>query len=236
MHRYRTAAASVVVGVTTALVIVALAILPFLNPVWVGFEQGRAQAAAWTGFEPADLRAVTDSILVDLVIGPPSFDVTLNGQPVLNERERAHMRDVRNVFAGFFGVALVAAFVLAGTFVASSEPGARAGLWRRLRRSGQVIAVATVVIGALGIAFFDTAFELFHELFFPPGSFLFNPLTDRLVQLFPETFWVETTVGVGVVIIVLALGLTWLAGRRATAIEAQGAVAAPPAPAPAGSR
>lgn len=235
MHSLRGVVASLVVGIATALVVIALAILPFLNPVWVGFEQGRAQAAAWTGFDPADLRAVTDSILADLVLGPPTFDVTLNGQPVLNERERAHMRDVRNVFAGFYAVALVAAIVLVAVFVASSSPTARARLWRRLRRSGQVIAVATVVLGVAGIAFFDTAFELFHELFFPPGSFLFNPLTDRLVQLFPQTFWVETTMGVGVVIIALALGLAWLAGRRAAAIEARGA-AATVLPAPAGSR
>ena len=36
--------ASVVIGIATALVIIAIAILPFLTPQWVGFEQGRAQA------------------------------------------------------------------------------------------------------------------------------------------------------------------------------------------------
>lgn len=236
MGSLRGAATSLVVGIATALVVIALAILPFLNPLWVSFEQGRAQAQAWTGFDPADLRAVTDSILADLVLGPPAFDVTLNGVPVLNERERAHMRDVRNVFAGFYAAALIAGIVLAGAFVASSSAAARARLWRRLRRAGQVIAVATVVLGVAAIAFFDTAFELFHELFFPPGSFLFNPLTDRLVQLFPETFWVETTTAVGVVIVVLSLGITWLAGRRAAAIEAAVVPTGTSAPARAGSR
>ncbi len=71
--------------------------------------------------------------------------------------------------------------------------------------------------------FFDTAFELFHELFFPPGSYLFDPATDRLVQLFPESFWVETTIGVGVVIVVLSAGLAWWGGRRAASIEASAA-------------
>jgi hypothetical protein len=37
-------AASIVVAVATAVVILALAILPFLNPAWVSFEQGRSRA------------------------------------------------------------------------------------------------------------------------------------------------------------------------------------------------
>ena len=67
-----------------------------------------------------------------------------------------------------------------------------------------MIAIGTVALGIVGLTSFDTAFEVFHELFFPAGSFLFDPSTDRLVQLFPETFWVETTIAVGVVIIVLS--------------------------------
>ncbi len=219
MVRIREALITLLLGVATTLVVIALAILPFLNPVWVGFEQGRAQAAAWTGFEPGELRTVTDAILSDLVLGPPTFDVALNGQPVLSERERQHMRDVRGVFAGFYALAIAGAAVLAVAFATSRTPEARARLWRRLGLIGRVIAVGTVAVGIAGVAFFDTAFELFHELFFPPGSFLFDPRTDRLVQLFPETFWVETTIGVGVVVVVLGVGLAWLGGRRATAIE-----------------
>jgi len=221
MHTLTGALASLVVGIAAALVIVAIAILPFLNPVWVSFEQGRAQAAAWTGFSDADLRTATDSILADLVVGPPDFDVTLNGTPVLNERERGHMRDVRGVFASFYLLAAGAAVVLVGAFLLARGPAARARLWRRLGLAGRVIAVATVALGIVGVLFFDTAFEVFHELFFPAGSFLFDPATDRLVQLFPETFWVETTIAVGVAIIVLAAGLAWFGGHRARTLEAR---------------
>jgi len=233
MHTVAGAVAAIVVGVAAALVIVALAILPFLNPVWVGFEQGRADAARFTGFDPADLRTATDSILSDLVVGPPRFDVQLHGTEVLNPREQAHMRDVRGVFAAFYGVAIGAALVLVAAFLLARGPAARARLWRRLGLAGRVVAAATVALGIASVFAFDTAFELFHELFFPAGSFLFNPQTDRLVQLFPDQFWVETTIVVGVVIVLLAAGLAWLGARRARALEvratavpaAQGAVA-----------
>ena len=228
MHTLTGAIASLVVGIAAALVIVAIAILPFLNPVWVSFEQGRAQAAAWTGFTDADLRTATDAILADLVIGPPDFDVELDGAPVLNERERGHMRDVRGVFAAFYGLAILGAVVLVAAFLLARGREARARLWRRLGLAGRVIAVATVALGIAGVMFFDTAFEVFHELFFPAGSFLFNPSTDRLVQLFPESFWVESTIGVGIVTVLLAAGLAWVGSRRARRLEAQAAVAGVP--------
>ncbi len=221
MATLRGSLAALATGVATALVVVALAILPFLNPVWVGFEQGRAEAAAWSGFSPGDLAYVTNEILADLVIGPPDFDVEMDGQPVLVEREREHMRDVRGVFAAFALTAVGAAALILVAYLASRWFGvrSRAGFWRRLAVSGKAVAVVTVVGGLAGMVFFDLAFELFHRLFFPAGTYLFDPQTDRLVQLFPEKFWVETTIGVGIVVIVLSIALSVLAGRRAARLD-----------------
>ena len=106
MHHLAGRVADLVIAVATAFAIIAVTIPLFLNPLWVTFEQGRSEAAAWTGYSDTDLRAATGSILNDLVIGPPDFAVEVGGTPVLDEKERQHMRDVRGVFIGFFLVAL----------------------------------------------------------------------------------------------------------------------------------
>ncbi len=221
MATVRSSVAAVVLGVSAALVIVALAILPFLTPVWMGMGQGFAQATAWTGYTDAQLRYVTDGIVHDLVFGPPDFAVALPGQttPVLNPDERAHMRDVRGVFAGYYAVALGAAVVLAAAFLLARGGDARRRLWRRLSRSGTVIAVVTVVGGGVGLLVFDQAFTLFHEIFFPGGNWAFDPRVDKLVQIFPDQFWSDTTVGVGFVTVALALGLRLVGRSRAEALE-----------------
>ena len=95
MHSIAGRAGSLVIIIATALVIVAVSLPLFRYPVWVAFEQGRAEAAVWTGFTEPELRSATDAILADLVVGPPDFDVAVAGQPVLDERERGHMLDVR---------------------------------------------------------------------------------------------------------------------------------------------
>jgi integral membrane protein (TIGR01906 family) len=219
MDSIRGALAALVTGLAATLVIVALAILPFLSPAWVGFAQDRALAQEWTGFTNEQLAAVTGEILVDLVAGPPEFDVTLDGAPVLTESERGHMRDVRGVFSGFFVLAAISAVVLVLLFVLSRGRAARARFWRRLERTGMVVVAVTLVGGALGLLLFDQAFILFHEIFFPGGNYLFDPRTDRLVQLFPQQFWVDSTIGVVVVVIALAVLMALVARRRRRRLE-----------------
>ena len=203
-------AASLLTGVAVALVIVAVSIIPFLSPAWVAFAQDRSDAAAWTGFSPEDLRIATDAILADLVFGPPDFDVEIDGVPVLNEREQEHMRDVRTVFMGLFAAAAVSVVVL----LVASRRHDRVRLWRSVRRGAIGLIIGTVVLGVVGLVAFDQLFELFHRIFFPPGSYLFDPATDRLVQLFPFQFWEESAMAVGAVIIGLSLLTAWVAGRR----------------------
>jgi integral membrane protein (TIGR01906 family) len=200
------------VGIATALVILALAILPFLTPAWVGFAQDRADATAWTGYQPEEVRAATDALLHDLVLGPPAFDVQVAGSPVLTERERAHLRDVRGVFAGLAIAAVAALIVLVAVMVGARRS---AWAWRAVRRGALGLALATLGLAVVASVAFDAAFEVFHRLFFAGGTYTFDPATERLVQLFPDQLWFETTIAVGVVMLALALLTAALAGRRA---------------------
>jgi integral membrane protein (TIGR01906 family) len=209
-------ASSVLVGIATGLVILALAIIPFVSPVWVSFEQGRAQAEAWTGYSPAQLRQATDAILSDLVLGPPNFDVAVAGEPVLNARERAHMTDVRRVFGGLAVLALASLVLLVVGQRLARGPGV---FWRAVRRAAAVLAVGVLVVGLTGTFAFDATFDVFHRLFFPGGSYTFDPRTDRLVQLFPEQFWFESALALGALILLLCL-VTWrVATQRAAGVS-----------------
>jgi integral membrane protein (TIGR01906 family) len=202
--------AAIVIAVATAIVIVTVVILPFLTPQWIAFEQGRAQAQAWTGYTSEQLRTATDSIVSDLVFGG-DYAVTIDGQPVLEPRERSHMVDVRTVFRGLWVLATLSVVVL----VVAARRADRAATWRAVRGGAIGLAIGTVVVGVVGLVAFDQLFELFHEILFPAGSYDFDPTTDRLVQLFPFSFWDETALVVGAAIVVVSLVVAFIAGRRA---------------------
>lgn len=206
----------ILIGVATAVLVITASVLPFLTPQWMAFEQGRANATAWTGYTTEELATATDAILSDLVFGPPDFGVEVNGEEVLAERERGHMRDVRAVFTGLWLLAgasivllLVAGLRMQGAFV-----------WRAVRLGALTLAGAVVVIGVVALVAFDALFDLFHRIFFPGGSYIFDPATERLVQLFPFAFWQETALVVGVVIIALSVLVAAVAGwRRARDVD-----------------
>jgi integral membrane protein (TIGR01906 family) len=194
--------AAVIAAIATPCVIIGAAVLLFLNPIWVGFEQDRSDVARITGYTPAQVHDVTGSILSDLVFGPPDFAATVNGVAVLEPREQSHMMDVRTVLMSLGLVALAATVLLAGLMVASRG---RRWFWRAVGRGASVLVGGVIVVGVAFALFFDQAFEIFHEIFFPPGTYMFDPRTDRLVQLFPDQFWSETSVAIAVAVLLLAI-------------------------------
>jgi integral membrane protein (TIGR01906 family) len=205
------------VASATALVILGASIVPFLTPAYLRVEQDRVGVGELTGYGSAQLDAIAGSLIGDLVLWQGDFDVTVDGAPVLNDRERSHMADVRGVFAGFFALVALAAVALVIAARRAGGTEARFALWRAVSAGARGLAVGLAVVGAIAILAFDAAFEVFHRLFFSSGSYTFDPRTDRLVQLFPERFWSETSTIVGIVALGVALLTVWQARRHAAA-------------------
>lgn len=208
---------AVLAGVAAVIAILGVAIALFFNPLWIGFEQERSGVPTITGYSSDQVRAVTGSILADLFVGPPTFDVAVNGQPVLDGAERSHMVDVRNVLLPAtisFGVAVA---VLTALFAAYRR---RAWLWRAVAVGSGALGVAGVVVGLAVLFFFDAAFLAFHLVFFPQGNFSFDPRTQRLTQLFPDQFWTDTSLAIAITGITIAVAVSVIARRQAARLSA----------------
>lgn len=132
------------------------------------------------------------------------------------------MRDVRTVFLGF---ALAVAVSVGAIAVAWRVAGGGA-VWRGVRFGAVTLIAGVLALGILAAVAFETLFEIFHRIFFSSGSYTFDPATERLVQLFPMSFWFETSIALGVVLVTLGVIALVLAERRR-----RPAGAAAPAPA-----
>lgn len=203
--------AAPLVALATMVVIVAAAVALFFNPLWVAFEQDRTGAAELLGLAPRDVGTATESILAEFLFGPGTFAVEVNGEPLLNPRERQHMADVRGVVVAFAGLALVSIVVLA---LAARSRGPRTWAWQAVAVGSGLLAGGVVIAGIFAALFFEQAFEFFHRLLFPAGSYSFDPASERLVQLFPMQFWSETSIALAVVLLALSLAVAAIALRR----------------------
>jgi integral membrane protein (TIGR01906 family) len=198
------------VAVATILLIIGIGVAALFNPLFVSFEQGRAGSTAWTGYTQDELRTATEAILGNLYLGG-DFAVTVRGEPVLDPREQAHMRDVRGVFAGFFAAVLLSAAVLLA--IGWRTRGA-AWFWRGARNGAIALSIGVGVLGVVSLVAFDALFEVFHRIFFAGGTYLFDPRTERLVQLFPDQFWSETSLVLGTILLGLAAIVGVIGHRR----------------------
>ena len=104
---------------------------------------------------------------------------------MLDAGERGHMADVRTVLLDLGLVALIAALILLVAGVASRG---RRWFWHAVELGGKLLVGGVAVVGVAFAIFFEQAFELFHEIFFKPGTYSFDPAKEKLVQLFPDQF------------------------------------------------
>ena len=143
---------------------------------------------------------------------------------LFNQREILHMADVRDLFRLIYRIHEFA-LVYVVAYVAAVYLWSRERSMRRLARQAVTAGLATaalLAVAAVGVLIgFDDLFRQFHLLSFANDFWLLDPRTDHLIQMFPQGFWFDVTLGVGVLSIaegalLALLGFVYLAwiGRR----------------------
>ncbi len=142
--------------------------------------------------------------------------VQKDGQPIslFSTRETLHMQDVKNIMLMAFRVQeLSVLFVLA--YVVAIFIWAREGSLRSLARhvliSGALSLAIIAGAGALAVTGFDAMFERFHLIAFDNDLWQLDPARDHLIQMFPEAFWQDISIWVGIGTMVELGALAFLA-------------------------
>lgn len=134
-----------------------------------------------------------------------------DGSSVYNARELGHMVDVKNVlgsalivwYISLAGIFLLGIWAYWGGWWIDYKVGVRKGGWITV-----ALVAATMVAVLIGFSLF---FVFFHEIFFDPGTWTFR-FSDTLIRLFPERFWRDTFIAIG--LLSLAGGLALALGFR----------------------
>jgi len=116
---------------------------------------------------------------------------------LFNDRELRHMEDVKNVVQA----ALNAWYISIGLLMLGWVWAARrawGGEYRLgMRRGGWLTVILLAGIMLFVLLAFNTIFVAFHNVFFQAGTWQFL-FSDTLIRLFPERFWQDTFLAVGV--------------------------------------
>jgi integral membrane protein (TIGR01906 family) len=183
------------------------------NSLWLyRFDFNKYDISAITGISPSELENAARGIINYWNSSDQYIDIVVekNGQPftLFNEREVAHMKDVKNlVRLDYAALAFAGVYCLlyAGTAL----------FWRRPRYHRE-LAVAGFGGGALALAFlgimgimatanFDAFWTRFHLLSFANDFWQLDPTRDYLIMMFPEGFWSDAVLMIGLTAAFLAL-------------------------------
>ena len=127
-----------------------------------------------------------------------------NGEPAFNAREVTHMEDVRTAVARayrFQVIAAVAIGVLA--LLLGLLTSMRSLVPVALARGAVLTGALAVVVGVVAATSYSSFEEPFHWLFFEGETWRFEE-TDTLRRLYPDRFWLDTAVVIGVLAVLQA--------------------------------
>ena len=188
------------------------------------YEQAliQGQAELVTGISLEQLTAVNSQIR-DYLLGFTSAPLWINvvttegvSLSIFNEREVAHMVDVRNLMQFFWKIhdglfVLILSSLTISFITFRNDPLLRIAVDVRLASLtgiGLFVILATLIFTG-----FDSAFYKFHELMFTNDLWILNEANDRLLQMYPRDFWYWATFRLAVattVVIALMFGLSQL--------------------------
>lgn len=159
---------------------------------------------ATTGFERSELLRASGELRDYFNNNEESIFVSVQGsggpESLFNPRETEHLRNVKSLFQLSFRVQEVAVlFVLA--YVVTAFIWAKEGNFRSLAKqvlmSGLVLLLVVGVIGVAAVVDFHGAWDQFHVVAFDNDLWMLNPARDHLIQMFPEPFWQEVVIWIG---------------------------------------
>ena len=167
----------------------------------------------------AELRRYFNTLVEPLAVRAPIYGIE---QEVFNQREVAHMYDVKRLVRGAYWVALGSALWIlsALAIVIATDRGAwfvraaRLAVW-----GGSVTLIAVFLVGLAAVASFEQLFLLFHRLSFANDLWMLDPRTDYLLILFPAGFWFDATMRVALTsvlgaVVLLSVGIAGLGYGR----------------------
>ena len=208
---------SVLLAVAIALTLLTGAIAaPILCRPFYYAHIGPLELEERTGLTREEIRTAYDKML-DYCLGGEEFST---GVLKWSQSGKDHFTDVRvlflldlRVFAA--GIAAIVLLLVAGRLRRRSPArllGRGPCFW-----AGAGLGGAFLIVGGLAALDFDRAFTVFHTIFFPgKTNWLFDPDTDQIINILPETLFMDCAILILAVLVIGCAALIladFLAGR-----------------------
>lgn len=138
----------------------------------------------------------------NLIGGPselnfPTFDMSFEG--------KVHFSDVKKIFITMQVIALTGVILLPCFLLYLKQWGASRNktLWMRI--TGVLLLVIAAVVGGAIVVDWQWTFTFMHELFFSNDYWIFDPMTDPVINILPDRYFMHCGIIIAVLVTVMAV-------------------------------
>lgn len=180
------------------LLITSVEAVTYWTPGYYEKEYEKYHVTADVRMEMSDLLQVTEEMMAFLRGNRADLHVptVVDGQSreFFNEREIAHMEDVRDLFVGAVMLrrGAIAVIVLTVLLLVFTKADIRRLLPRALCLGTGLFFISIAALAGIISTNFTKYFTVFHEIFFSNDLWILDPRTDLLINIVPEPFFVDT--------------------------------------------
>ena len=205
-----------------------------VNSLWLyeyGFE--KYNISQTTGLNQSELDKAATGLIRYFNSGEETISLTVvkDGEPfeLFNEREVAHLRDVKGLFWLDY-------WVLLGTLIYTLSYAGISLFWWKDRRQlaqglvgGSGVTLGIIIAMWIGVALLDfrQLFTQFHFIAFTNELWMLDPAKDYLIMLFPQGFWYDATLfcalaAAGMAVVLGGVGIYLRFAGRGVPVKAAG--------------
>ncbi len=197
-HRYISRAAGILAAwcLTAGILITSVEAVCYWIPGYFPHEYEKHQVLEDVDMEMEDLLLVTDHMMGYLKGNCEELQITADiggrTQPFFNQREISHMEDVKHLFLGGMALRRVCLCLTAVLLLVIWKLGGLCLLPRAICAGTGIVFGAAAVAAVLISSDFNKYFTLFHHIFFDNDLWILDPGTDRLINIVPQGFFIDT--------------------------------------------
>ncbi|MCR5323354.1 MAG: TIGR01906 family membrane protein [Lachnospiraceae bacterium] len=118
-----------------------------------------------------------------------------------SESGLSHFADVKAIFTGIYIAGAVSLVICVISFIIKRKNNE----YKYLLVCGIITIVIPVLLVIFSLINFNALFLLFHMLVFSDNNWLFDPATDPIIDLLPETYFMECALIIAAVVIIGAV-------------------------------
>ena len=159
-----------------------------------------------TGFSKEVIKTAYNEMINYLILPWAEFST---GALKYSSSGAEHFKDVKDLFMLNFGVLISSALVTITLTILNKKGVITLVNFKNkspLLYAGVIALLVPLLIGAFAITDFNTAFTVFHKVFFPgKTNWVFNPKTDQIINVLPVEFFANCAAFIGVTLIVVAI-------------------------------